>query len=605
MTADLGLAPAAAVRAGAGGSRLAVLLAGRAEAIRLLRNPLVLLGAVASAALVAWNSWGTVPKWWVSDVQLDSSLLVLAATTLLACHLAAGRVSRDGATALYDTYPMSATARAAAHLIGLAGPLLLAVVVEGAAVAWLDFLGPVGAPRLGVLAQGLLLVALGGALGTALGSALPNPAAAVLTIAALGVVEWDLLNPFGVQVAVPPATAWFFPWTQPVLSGYLPGPIATIPPAAHLAWLAALTGVAAFAGLWRASRGASWRTGWSSGSRAGSRSAAAALAACVAAAGWSGWTLGHPPTASVTAGLASAITHPAQTERCVTQRGVRYCAYPGFGPDVARWAAVVNGVLGLLPAPPADRLTVRQVVDGGVFQAGPGESFDPAAQGQPGQTLKLPEGVGKFVAAEGTDPALVPGSSYPPVYVDLDWSGGVAAAYYQLALAEQTAWWVAGLPTTQRIVNDATPEEMDVLRSSCVPVGQAREAIAIWLSASATKEIRAVFLAGEAWLARLGDPDSALRTTVGWVAGWNGTGATSGYQANLQATAQGGALANAMLALPRQRVEAALGSDWPGWLRPTATDKQLAAALGIPLPGTPPVDKSMTDPLQPAQPICR
>jgi hypothetical protein len=103
MTADLGLAPAAAVRAGARGSRRAVLLAGRAEAIRLLRNPLALLGAAASAALVGWNSWGTVPKWWVWDVQLDSSLLVLAATTLLACHLAAGRVSRDGATALYES----------------------------------------------------------------------------------------------------------------------------------------------------------------------------------------------------------------------------------------------------------------------------------------------------------------------------------------------------------------------------------------------------------------------------------------------------------------------------------------------------------------------
>ena len=198
--------------------------------------------------------------------------------------------------------------RGASHRAGR--PLLLAVVVEGAAVAWLDFLGPVGSPRLGVLAQGLLLVVLAGALGTALAGVLPNPAAAVFAIVLLGVVEWDLLNPFGVQVAVPPATAWFFPWTQPVLSGYLPGPIATIPPAAHLAWLAALTGVAACAGL--AGQPADGRF---AGSRAGSRSAAAALAACVAAAGWSGWTLGHPPTASVTAGLASAITHPAQTER--------------------------------------------------------------------------------------------------------------------------------------------------------------------------------------------------------------------------------------------------------------------------------------------------
>jgi hypothetical protein len=599
MTADLGLAPAADVRAGARGSRRAVLLAGRAEAIRLLRNPLVLLGAAASAALVGWNSWGTIPKWWVWDVQLDSSLLVLAATTLLACHLAAGRVSRDGATALYESYPVSAATRAAAHLIGLAGPLLLAVVVEGAAVAWLDFLGPVGSPRLGVLAQGLLLVVLGGALGTALAGPLPNPVAAVFSIVVLGVVEWDLLNPFGVQVAVPPATAWFFPWTQPVLSRYLPGPIATIPPAAHLAWLAALTGVAACAGLWRASR----RTG-SSSSRAGTRSAAAALAACVAAVGWSGWTLGHPPTASVTAGLASAITHPAQAERCVTQQGVRYCAYPGFGPDVARWAAVVNGVLGLLPAPPAARLTVRQVVDGAVFQAGPGESFDPAAQGQPGQTLKLPKGVGKFVAAEGADPALVPGSSYPPVYVDLDWSAGPSAGEYQLGLAEQAAWWVAGLPTTQRIVDNDTPEETDMLSSSCVPVGQAREAIAVWLAVSATQGSRAAFLAGEAYVGRFGVSGGALRTTVGRVAGMAGA-ATAGYHANLQATAAGGELAEAMLRLPRLRVEAALASNWPGWLRATATDKQLAAALGVPLPPVPPVDRSMIDPLQPVQPICR
>ncbi len=599
MTADLGLAPAAAVRAGARGSRLAVLLAGRAEAIRLLRNPLVLLGAVASAALVGWNSWGTVPKWWVWDVQLGSSLLVLAATTLLACHLAAGRVSRDGATALYESYSMSATTRAAAHLIGLAGPLLLAVVVEGAAVAWLDFLGPVGSPRLGVLAQGLLLVVLAGALGTALGGALPNPATAVFAIVLLGIVEWDLLIPFGVQVAVPPATAWFFPWTQPVLSGYLPGPIATIPPATHLAWLAALTGVAACAGLCRAS----WRTRRLSGTRGGSRSAAVALAACVAAGGWSGWTLGHQPTASVTAGLAYTITHPAKTEQCQTRQGVRYCAYPGFGPDVARWAAVVNGVLGLLPAPPAARLTVRQVVDGAVFQSGPGE-IDPALQGQPGQTLKLPKQVGRFVAAEGTDPALVPGSSYPPVYADLDWSAGTAAGQYQLGLAEQTAWWVAGLPTTQRRVYETTPEETGMLTSSCVPVGQAREAIAIWLAASATPGSRAAFLAGEAYVGGSGVSGGALRTTVGWVAGWSGV-PTAGYLASLQATAQGAALADAMLRLPRQRVESALATDWPGWLRATATDKQLAAALGVPLPPASPVDKSMIDPLQPVQPLCR
>ena len=154
-------------------------------------------------------------------------------------------------------------------------------------------------------------------------------------------------------------------------------------------------------------------------------------------------------------------------------------------------------------------------------------------------------------------------------------------------------------------VYDTTPEETGLLSSSCVPVGQAREAIAIWLSASATPGTRAAFGAGEAEVVRLGVASVPLRTTAGWVAGSTGPGWTAGYRANLQATAAGGELAEAMLRLPRQRVEAALASNWPGWLRATATDKQLAAALGIPLPPAPPVDKSMIDPRQPAQPVCR
>ena len=346
-------------RAGWRVSGRVVLLAGRAEAARLCRNPLVLGGLVIAAALIGWNSRNAVPQWGVWDVQIGSSLLAVAGPVLVAAHFAAGRVRRDGAGPLYDSYPASSRARATAHLLGLAGPLALAAVLESAAIIWLDGLGAVGTPRLDVLAQGLLVVVLGGAAGVALGSFLPNPATAILAVIVLGAAEADLLVPFSGPVQLPGGTAWLFPWTQPVVLRWLPGPTPMIPPSAHLAWLAALTALAAIAALWRAAprMRLTRLTGLT----------ALATAGCLALAGWSGWTQTRQAPASVQESLANLITHPAQAERCITQRRVRYCAYPGFGPDVARWAAAVNGVLARLPAPPATPPVVRQVVDADIY----------------------------------------------------------------------------------------------------------------------------------------------------------------------------------------------------------------------------------------------
>lgn len=64
-------------------------------------------------------------------------------------------------------------------------------------------------------------------------------------------------------------------------------------------------------------------------------------------------------------------------------------------------------------------------------------------------------------------------------------------------------------------------------------------------------------------------------------------------------------LAEAMLRLPERRVEAVLAARWPGWLRPRATDAQLAAALRTPLPPAPPATVSAFDRGQPADPVCQ
>ena len=601
MSADPGLMRPARPRVGTASAasgrgavtRRVVMLAGRAEAARLCRSPLVLGGLAVAAALVWWNSRTTVPQWWVWDVQIGSSLLALAGPVLVAAQLAAGRVRRDGATQLYDSYPASAPMRSGAHLLGVAGPLMLAGALTGGAVIWLELLGSVGTARPAVLVQGVLLVALGGVAGVALGSWLAHPVAGILAVIVIGAAEADLLVPFGGPVQPPGGSAWLFPWSQPAVLRWLPGPVVAIPPGAHLAWLVMLAALAAIAALWRG--------GFRQPRPRVTILAALGMVGCLALAGRSGWAQIHPVPASAEDSLIYQAVHPASVEQCITQARVRYCAYPGFGRDVARWAGVVNGLLGRLPARPRAELVVRQVVDVNVYTSPLYGGYPPATASEIERMSVLAGRLGRFVSAQGYDAHLVPGSSQPPVYTDINWGVGSLAGSYQLGLALQVAWWIARLPTTwQRSVSYSCGQYCDAeAQVSCLPVGQAREAIALWLAASATPATRPAFLSG------LRSGAGVSKVGGAWLASY--TGVTGyGYQPGLQQfTGQAAVLAEAMLRLPERRVEAVLAARWPGWLRPRATDAQLAAALRIPLPPAPPAAVSAFDRGQPADPVCQ
>lgn len=563
-------------------------LAGRAEAARLCTNPLVLTGVGVAAALVWWNSRASVPQWWVWEVQIDSTMLVLAGTVLIAAQLAVGRVRRDHATALYDSYPTSARGRTAAHLVGLAGPIALAALLTVAAVIWLDLLGPVGTPRLAVLAQGLLLVALGGAIGTALGRFFPHPMAGILAVIVLGVAEADLLLQRSGPVQLPGGTAWLLPWTQPVVLRWLPGPTSMIPPVAHLPWLASLTALAALAALLKVGprpRLIKWT--------------ALTMAGCLAVAGWSGWDQTRPDVGAQE-GLAYRVTHPVQVERCTLLQRVRYCAYPGFGSDVPRWAAVVNGVLGRLPSPVSKPLVVRQVVDVDVYTTGLYGGYPPATAAQLSENSRLDAELSRFVNAESHDPHLILGSSTPPVYVDINWGAGSMTGAYQLGLAMQAARWVTGLPTTwQRSASySCGPNCGGLVQIACLPLGQARGVIALWLAAMATPATLTAFVS------QLGAGFEASKVGHNWISTYSGW-TNHGYQAALPYTGQAAVLTEAMLRLPVQQVETVLAGRWPDWLSPRATDTQLAAALGIQMPHPPTPIESASTRAQPASPVCR
>jgi hypothetical protein len=562
-----------------------IVLAGRVEAWRLCRNPLNLTGLAAAVFLMWWNSRREVPQWWVWDVQLDSTVLAFAGPVLVTSQLAVSRVRRDGAGALYGSFPARAANRVLAHLAGLCGPVLLAAAFLGGSAAWLGVLGPVGSPRLSVLAQGPLLVALAGALGVALGVFLPSPAAGLLAVIALGVAEADLLVPFGAPVSPAHGTAWLFPWAQPTVLHWLPGPVSLIPPAAHLAWLAALTVLFAVAAYWRAAP-ATARSGPMWRERPGgvvTGGVAMLCAAALAVATWSGLAQTRPVPRSAIQALARQVTDPGRSQECLTRAGVRYCAYPGFGNDITRWRQVVDAVLGRIPRRPAKTLVVRQVADTEVGTWLP-LGYETAAEFSLADHL-----MGWFVNGLLSRPRLIPGSSAPPVYVDVNWSTAAGAGNYQFGLATQVAWWLAGLPTTvwHTTVYQATmagAQYQYEANVSCLPVGQAREAIALWLAASATPQTKAFFSASSGyngvsseWVA------GPRRGQARWVPAYSDW-AGLGYMSGIHYTQRAARLAQEMLALPASRVAAVLSPGWPAWLSPGATDARLAAALGIPLP---------------------
>jgi hypothetical protein len=546
-------------------SRRVLLQAGRLEAGRLARSPLVLAGLVIAAALIWLNNRDQLPLWWVADLSIGAGLLAAAGGTLISAQLAASRVRRDGMTDLYASYPASAALRAGAHLLGAAGPLALAAVVAGGAVAWLDSRGAAGSPDAAVLAGSLLLVVLAGMLGAALGAWLPHPMAGILTVFVLGAIELNLVLTFDAVIQLTSLTAWLFPWYQPgFLPSELPGLRLPFPTTAHAAELAGLAGLAAAAALWRA--------------LPRRRVTAAMAVACLAITGWAAWSQTRPISAAELTALVDQATRPARYQACETRSDVRYCFYPAFRSAVGQWAVPVTGVLARLPARPGRPLIVRQVVDD--FQFGQAPPSGVTGWGDAAATDRLAARQQRFLNAELVDPRLIPGSSVPPVYVDLTWGQGKMLGQSQLGLAITTAYWAAGLPTTARSARIPSAQGGGGGEAvNCVPAGQAREAIALWLAGSATPASRGAFRA----LAVDQDP---IKVGGHLLASYYLPG--SGPPGIPPASAQGVALARAMLRLPPRQVQAALAARWPRWLSAAATDAQLAAALGIPAPAFPP-----------------
>jgi hypothetical protein len=528
-----------------------VLALARVEASLLARSPLMLAGLLAGGAVVWMLIGRTEPLWWNVGWRIGSGQVILGMSVLTAAQLAAGRARRNALADLYTSFPATAGTRTLAHLAGLAGAAPASLLLIAAAVMVAQLRGAIGAPGIAVLAGGLLLVIAAGAAGVALGVRFPHPLAGALGAVALYVSSGQSHLPGGV---------WLYPWASysDQLS-VLPGPLAGYPPggahAVELAGLAVLAGIAALAVT-------------AGHARARGGLAAAGIVA-VAAICFAGALQLRPIPAADLNHLVSEVADPGSVQRCTTAGQVRYCLYAGFGGELPSLRAPVDGVLAHVPAQPAEPLTIRQVVplslpDSALTHGHPNREvsqWDARVRRAPGNASLAP--------ASAT---YLQVGSWPAT------GGQLGDAHFELALA--TAEWAVRLPGTGSGASSGAS-------LPCVPFGQAREAVAIWLAMVATHPSASELQRGLG-TGMGGLPVAGVRNTL--VRIWNYPGSASGTVmapgGSPQYTAAGYLLADAMTSLPVQKVSQVLAGAWGRWLNWRTTDVQLAAALGIRMPST-------------------
>lgn len=522
------------------------------EAWLLVRSLLVVAGLLAGGSAMWLYFRQAEPVWWDAAWRIGWGELILGMAVLAAAQLSAGRARRDGMADLYASFPATAATRTLAHLAGLAGVLPAGLLLAGAVTTVIQVHGAIGTPGVMTLAGGLLLVIAAGAAGAAIGSRFPHPLAGVL-----GAVV--LLLSSGTSHVVSGAAIWLVPWEmeQDQLAG-LPGPLAGYPPAgahaAELAGLAVLAGIVALAVAVRHARARGWL--------------AAAGIVTVAAIGLAGALQVRPiPTADLSH-LVREVADPAAAQRCATASQVRYCLYPGFGSLLPSLEAPVDGVLARLPgsAQPATPLTIRQVA----VLSLPDSTLTHGHQDQVvSQWITMVQRAPGNASAAPASAIYVPVGSWPPA------GGALADARFGLALA--AADWAVRLggPLPPAVRNAR-------LSGPCVPVDQAREAIAIWLAILATRP-PAAELADGLGTGR-GFFGMFVRGTFVRTWSYPGRDYVTPPGGGAQNTAAGYLLASAMTGLPAQRVVRVLADGWGNWLNWHTTDAQLAAALGVRMP---------------------
>lgn len=345
-------APAASSRPRAA----AVLALARAESVRMLRHPAVLVAA--AVIVLPWlyraatgDEGNLFPVLQVESRLLQLPMLLLAAATTLAVNLACLRASRQGVDPLYEVLVLPRWARVAAHLLSVLPVAVLAAALSGARLLYLGTRsGAAGSVQVWELLAVPALVLLGGAVGVLVAQVTKAVAAAPLVVAGLGLVTLAAL------VNNTSRNRWLSPVAyENEFAAPLPTALVWRPAEWHLLWLLALAVLLTLISLRLSGIRSRLLTG----------GGAIAVVLAVAAAGMQFRSM--PRTLEQR--LTTAAERPAEGQRCRTVERVAYCAFPEFSGRITQWSEVVQGQLRYVPA---DLVSAQYAVRQRIFPQGNG-----------------------------------------------------------------------------------------------------------------------------------------------------------------------------------------------------------------------------------------
>jgi hypothetical protein len=581
----------------------------RREARFTLRHPIVLAGIIASAYLLWSFNRDELPHLGGYSSYVGLGLAPLAGAALLVAHLQTSRAHRHGTLEIEEPAPAARRARTLGHLVGSLVVMLPAAVIVAVYMGYLFWRGGTGAPNLGELLIGVLVVGVAAAAGVAAGTWLPNRFGGLIGLGLVAVVQ------IGLQDA--PGTLHWFSWWHTVL--WYGGFGEWIrPTGAHVVYLAgALAVVGAAASLRHGVRPAP--------------SMVAGLGLALVVAG--GVVQIRPPDRAAVERIWDQVSNPAGSWVTVTRDDATYDVLAGYQRWIDWWDAVISDTVA--PIATADRpaLVVEQWP-----HPFPSQLLDEFTESDPEwQTLMerandhyfgssqvdpWPIQVGEALTSRDRAPFAIAvavravGLPLLPVLLE-----GRAYTADEIAMFDQE-------PTDPTVSVSWSGEDRGVprpvlgdhlmLEVACTAEGQAREVVAAWLAAQASSAVadryRDIRQHGPAALGDFSEvfteylPDDggpAVPAVLWGSLGWIQRGGYGGWASGVAGSPTATDLAAQLLERPREEVTAALRQHWDEWTNPATPVQTIIDAFGLEPPPTPAqwIERAGRDPADYAESI--
>jgi hypothetical protein len=391
-----------------GDRRRAMLALARVEAVRLLRHPLVIAGALLFIGPWAVGQLtGTGDRYPVlQDADAAAqfvAMLLLGGAALVAANLAALRAHRHRASAMFDVLVLPDPWRTGGFLLAVLPLGAVAAALAGLRIAVLAASpGAAGRPSPWELLLYPAVVLLLGAAGVLLARFVRSVIIAPLALLGQAVVSFAMLLP------TTPGQSWLR-WLLPVVAEpaplALPVDLMTRPAGRHLVYVCGLLVLAAVAAL------------AASGARGRRLTLATAAGLSVAVLAGSAQLLPHD---AVDEARVVAQERPAEVQTCRPLGTVTYCAFPDFTAWIGAWDEVVRGVLRRVPDDVAGQpFAVRQRIPAQ-------RSREDGAGSTAEERQALAESWRRADAAAGTPRTVVVGTSWGDGRSEIGFAGTVA-----------------------------------------------------------------------------------------------------------------------------------------------------------------------------------